>query len=109
MLIQGLNGQTEGLIIEYARMAKIHGRLIVDMQGDNTVHMVFLASFGRVNESQFIVKNLNAAEVLLRTCGLTQDQVASLRAEVTLNKITGVDVSLDEEIAARFRYTFPAK
>jgi len=104
----GLNGQSARYMIESAGMAKIHGRLIMDVQANGRVRTVFLDRLGRTDESPFILKNVNAAEVLLRTWGLMQDQVASLRSEVTRNKIAAVDVSLDEEIAAMFRYKSPS-
>jgi hypothetical protein len=84
-------------------MAKIHGRLIVEIQTNGTVHMMFLNRLDNADESPFIVKNVNAAEVLLRTWGLMPDQVASLRAEMKRNKIAAVDINLDDEIAANFR------
>ncbi len=59
-------------------MAKIPGKLIVDMFPDGTVRLVFLADIGggNVNASPVTAKDLDAAEALFmdvwiiaRTCG----------------------------------------
>lgn len=88
-------------------MAKITGRLIVDMFPDGTVRLVFIASIEGGNESPVIAKDLDAAEVLFMTCGLTPGRAAALRGEVTRNKVASVDASIDEEIVAKFRYVIP--
>ena len=86
-------------------MAKmIPGMLMVDMYPDGTVRLVFFADIGGGNEAPLKVKNLDAAEVLFMTCGLTPGRAAALRGEVKRNKVASVDTSVDEEVAAKFRY-----
>jgi hypothetical protein len=96
-------------MIESARMAKIPGKLVVDMLPDGTVRLVFLPSIGDRNASPVKAKDLDAAEVLFLTCGLRPDRAALLRAEVKQNRVASVDVSVDGEVAAKFRYTIPSR
>ena len=86
-------------------MAKIPGGLIVDMFPDGTVRLVFLASIGSGNASPVTVKDLDAAEALFSTCGLTPERAAALRDAVKRNKFVRVDLSVDEEVAAKFQCT----
>jgi hypothetical protein len=88
-------------------MAKISGRLVVDMLPDGTVRLIFLPIVNQHNASPVTVEDLYAAELLFMTCGLTADRAAALRAEVKRNKVASTDVSVDEEVAAKFRYTRP--
>jgi hypothetical protein len=88
-------------------MAKISGRLVVDMLPDGTVRLIFLPTVNQQNASPVTVEDLYAAELLFMTCGLTADRAAALRAEVNRNKVATTDVSVDEEVAAKFRYTRP--
>jgi hypothetical protein len=88
-------------------MAKIPGKLMVDLFPDGTVRLVFLADIGGGNESPVTAKDLDAAEVLFMTCGVSAELAAALRNEVERNKVASVETSLDEEIAAKFRYTKP--
>jgi hypothetical protein len=90
-------------------MAKIPGKLMVDMFPDGTVRLVFLPSSGDRITSPVTVEDLDAAEILFLTCGLRPDRAAMLRAEVKQNQVARVDVSVDEEIAAKFRYTIPSR
>jgi hypothetical protein len=41
------------------------------------------------------------------TCGLSPERAATLPAEVARNRVAVVDVSVDEEVAAKFRYAIP--
>ena len=84
-------------------MAKIPGGLIVDMLSDGTVRLVFLASIGSGNTSPVTVKDLDEAEALFLTCGLTPERAAALRDTVKRNRFVRVDMSVDEEIAAKFQ------
>jgi hypothetical protein len=88
-------------------MALIPGRLIVDLFPDGTVRLVFITGIGGGNEAPVIAKDLDAAEVLFITCGLTPERAAALRDEVQRNKVASVDTSVDEEIAAKFRCKRP--
>jgi hypothetical protein len=88
-------------------MAKIPGRLIVDMFPDGTVRIVFLPTVDQRNATPVTVEDLYAAELLFMTCGITADRAAALRDEVKRNKVASTDVSVDEEVAAKFRYTRP--
>jgi hypothetical protein len=85
-------------------MAKIPGRLIVDLFPNGTVRMVFLPHAGDGNASPLTAKDLDAAELLFMTCGLTSEHEAAVRAEVGRNKVVYVETSVDEEIATKFRY-----
>ena len=85
-------------------MAKIPGRLIVDLFPDGTVRLVFLIGIGGGNEAPLTAKDLDAAEVVFMTCGLTPGRAAALRGEVIRNKVASVDTSVDEEVAAKFQY-----
>jgi len=83
-------------------MVKIPGRLIVDLLPDGKVRIVFLSNNGDKYATPITVKDLEAAELFFTTCGLSAEHATALRAEVSRNKIAGVDTSLDEEIAAKF-------
>ena len=96
-------------MVESARMAKIPGKLMVDMFPDSTVRLVFLPSSGDGNASPVKAKDLNAAEALFMTCGLTQELAAALRNEVNRNKVASVETSVDEEVAAKFRHAIPSR
>jgi hypothetical protein len=85
----------------------IPGTLMVDMYPDGTVRLVFFADIGGGNEAPLTVKDLDAAEVLFMTCGLTPGRAAALRAKVKRNKVGRVDTSIDEEVAGKFRYKRP--
>jgi hypothetical protein len=86
-------------------MTKIPGKLIVDMFPDGTVRLVFLSALG--NACPVTAKDLDDAEVLFMTCGLSVEHAAALRGTLKRNKVAAVDTSVDEEIAAKFRYTKP--
>ena len=60
-------------------MAKIPGRLMVDLFPDGTVGMIFLPHTGDGNASLLTAKDLDAAELIFMTCELTPDHTASLR------------------------------
>jgi hypothetical protein len=90
-------------------MARIPGKLLVDLFPDGTVLLVFLPSVGQRNASPVTVEDLYAAEILFMTCGLSVNRAAALRAEVKRNKIATADVTVDEEIAAKFRYAVPPR
>ena len=90
-------------------MTKIPGRLIVDLLADGTVRIVFLSSNGDKDESPIKAKDIDAAEFLFLNCGLSVESAAALRAEVIRNKVGGADISINEEIAAKFQHTFPPK
>jgi hypothetical protein len=96
-------------MLESALMAKIPGKLMVDMFPDGTVRLVFLPSSGDRNASPVKAKALDAAEVLFMTCGLSPDWAAEIWAEVSRNKVASVDTSVEEEVAAKFRYVIPAR
>jgi|SRR5579862_2405492 len=85
-------------------VAKIPGRLIVDLFPDGTVRLIFLPTLGQRIASPVIVEDLYAAEFLFMKCGLTADRAAALRDEVKRNKMASTVVSVDKEVAAKFRY-----
>jgi hypothetical protein len=80
---------------------------MVDLFPDGTVGLVFLPSADQRTASPVTVEDLYAAEILFMTCGLSVNRAAALRAEVKRNKIASADVTVDEEIAAKFRYAVP--
>jgi len=88
-------------------MAKIPGRLIVDLFPDGMVRIVFLASIEGGNEIPLTANDLDAAEVIFKMCGLMPGEAAALRGTVKRNKFASVDTSVDEEVAAKFRYKRP--
>ena len=88
-------------------MAKIPGRLIVDLFPDGMVRIVFLPSSGVGNEIPLTAKDLDAAEAIFMMCGLTPAEATALRGTVMRNKVASMDVSVDEEAAAKFQYKRP--
>jgi len=52
-------------------MAHIAGRLLADLHPNGTVRIVFIASDGGGTETPFTAENLEAAEIVFMTCGLT--------------------------------------
>jgi hypothetical protein len=96
-------------MLESVLMEKIPGRLIMDLLPEGEVGIVFLRSSGDNDASPIKAKDINAAEFLFLNCGISVERAADLRAEVSRNKVAGVGISVEEEIAARFRHTFPFK
>jgi hypothetical protein len=90
-------------------MAQIPGRLVVDSLPDGTLRLAFLPTSGDKDAAPITLKDLNVAEFFFLTCGLSPERATALRDEVRRNKVASVDVSFDGDIAARLRYTFPAK
>ena len=83
-------------------MLEIKGSLIVDLHPAGTVRMVFIAILGGGHEAPVIAKNLDAAEVVFMTCGLTPERAATLSAKLERNKVASVRASIDNAIAANF-------
>ena len=81
----------------------------MDMFPDGTVRLVFLADIGGGNECPVTAKNLDEAEALFVTCGLSEELAAALRNEVERKKVASLDMVVDEEIAAKFRNTIPTR
>jgi hypothetical protein len=94
-------------MLESALMAKISGKLMVDLFPDGTVRLVFLPTVDQRNAPPVIVEDLYAAEELFMTCGLSKERAAALRAEVKRNKVASVETSVDGEVAAKFRHSMP--
>jgi hypothetical protein len=88
-------------------MARIPGRLVVDLFPNGTVRIVFIAGIGGGNETPLTTPSLDEAEVVFMTCGLNSMRAAALRAEFQLNKVASAETTVDEKIAAKFRYTRP--
>jgi hypothetical protein len=88
-------------------MALIPGRFIVDLFPDGTVRMVFIANTNGGNEIPLTAKDSDAAEIVFMTCGLTTERAAALRVELERNKVASVETTIDEVVAAKFRYTKP--
>jgi hypothetical protein len=96
-------------MVESARMAKIPGNLMVDLHPNGTVRLVFLPSVPLGNACPVNAKDLDAAEALFVECGLSAELAAALRNEVERNKVASVDVGVDEDVAAKFRYSIPTR
>ena len=88
-------------------MSKIPGRLLVDMRPSGTIKIVFIARYGGGNDVPFMAKNLDTAEVVFMTCGLSPERAAALRAELDRNKVVSVETRMDDTVAAKFRYGRP--
>jgi hypothetical protein len=85
-------------------MAKIPGGLLADLHPNGTVRIVFIASDDGGNEVPFTVKNVDAGEIVFVTCGLPPERATALRAELERNKVAGVETSIDDAVAAKYRY-----
>jgi len=83
-------------------MQKIAGRLFADLHPNGTVRMAFSAHTGGGNECPITAKNLDAGEVVFMTCGLTPERAAAMRAELERNKVSSVETSIDDALAAKF-------
>ena len=96
-------------MVESAGMAKIPGKLMVDLHPNGTVRLVFLPSEPLANASPVQTKDLDTAEALFVEYGLSAELAAALRNEVERNKVASVETSVDEEIGAKFRNTVPSR
>ena len=65
-------------------------------------HLLFRVCGG--NETPFTATDLDAAEVVFMTCGLTPERAAALRAELERNKVASVETRIDDAVAKKFRY-----
>jgi hypothetical protein len=88
-------------------MALIPARLLADLHPSGTVRIVFIAHIGGGNERPITAKNLDAAEIVFMRCGLTPERAVALRAELERNKVVSVQTSIDDAVAAKFRYAKP--
>jgi hypothetical protein len=88
-------------------MPKIPGRLLADLHPNGTVRIVFIATNGGGNGTPFTAKNLDAAELIFMTCGLTPIRAAAIRAELERNKVASTQTNLDDAVVEKFRYTRP--
>lgn len=84
-------------------MPKLTGRLLADLHPDGTVRIVFIATFRGGNEAPIRAIDLDAAEIIFQTCGLSADRAAALKEEVQRNKVASIEATVDEEVAAKFR------
>jgi hypothetical protein len=96
-------------MLESALMAKISGKLMVDLFPDGTVRLAILPSVDQRNASPVTVEDLYAAEELFMMCGLSKDRAAALRAEVKRNKGASLETNVEGEAAVKFRHTMPSK
>jgi len=88
-------------------MAKIPGRLIVDLFPDGMVRIAFLASVELGEEIPLTAMDLDSAMDIFIICGLMPGEAAALRRTLKRDRIAIVDASVDEEVAAKFRYRRP--
>ncbi len=68
--------------------------------------IVFIAHIGGGNEL-ITAKNPDAAEIVFMRCGLTPERAVVLRAELERNEVVSVQTSIDDAVAAKFRYAKP--
>jgi hypothetical protein len=85
-------------------MPRITGRLLADLHPNGTVRVMFISGVGGGNEVPFTAKSLDAAEIVFMTCGLTQERAAAMRTELERNKVVCAETSVDDAVAAEFRY-----
>src|ERR1700674_5390733 len=85
-------------------MPRITGRLLAALHPNGTVRIMFIAGVGGVNEVPFTAKSLDAAEIVFMTCSLTRERAAALRKELERNKVVCAETSIDDAVAAKFRY-----
>jgi hypothetical protein len=89
-------------------MPKLKGTLMADLHPENgTVRVAFISTFGGGDVSPVKAMDLDAAEIVFMTCGLSEEQAAAFRAKVQRNKVASVETSVDEEVGAKFRYKGP--
>jgi hypothetical protein len=74
------------------------------MRPSGPIKIVFIARYGGGNDVPFMAKNLDTAEVVFMTCGLSPERAAALRIELEHNKVASVETSIDDAVAAKFRY-----
>jgi hypothetical protein len=53
---------------------------------------------------QMFLRRSDSAEIVFKTCGLTPERAAALRAELDRNKVVSVETSIDGAVAEKFRY-----
>jgi hypothetical protein len=87
-------------------MAKIPGRLIVDLLPGRKVRMVFLPRNGNMDVYPIRITDLDAAELLFMACGLQAGRAAELYIEMCTNKVAGADTIVDDALAGKFRLAF---
>jgi hypothetical protein len=85
-------------------MPRITGRLLAELHPNGMVRVIFITGVGGGNEVPFMAKSLDAAEIVFMTCALTQERAAALRTELERNKVVSVETSVDDAVAAKFRY-----
>jgi hypothetical protein len=95
-------GMPKGVQFREAQM-NISGRLLADLHPNGTVRIVFIAYTGGGNETPLTANDLDAAEIVFMTCGLTPDRAAALRTELDRNKVVSIETSMDEAVAVKFR------
>jgi hypothetical protein len=88
-------------------MARIPGRLVADLHPHGTVRIVFIATNSGGKETSFTAKNLDAAEIVFMTCGLTPIRAVAIRAELERNKTSSVETSINDIVAEHFRRATP--
>jgi hypothetical protein len=88
-------------------MTKIPGRLIVDLLPDGKLRLTFLPNSGGKNAATIRAIDLDVAMALFMACGLSAERAAALRTEVIRNNVATLVIGVDEEVAAKFRHTFP--
>ena len=75
------------------------------MLPDGAVRLVFIDSMGSGNASPITAKDLDEAEALFVECGLSAERAAALRNEVERNEVVSLEISIDEKMARKFRYS----
>ena len=60
------------------------------LASERHVRIVFIAHIGGGNERPITANNLDAAEIVFMSCGLTPERAVALRAELERNKAFSV-------------------
>jgi hypothetical protein len=84
-------------------MAHLPGRLLAELRPTGMVRMIFISQAGSANDPPLIIKDLDAAEVVFMTCGLTKERAVALRAELERDKAVTAEAMIDDTVAAQFR------
>jgi hypothetical protein len=84
-------------------MPRITGRLLADLHPNGTVPIAFIAGVGGGNETPMTARDLDAAEIVFMTCGLTRERAAAMRTELERTKVVSVETCVDDAVVAKLR------
>jgi hypothetical protein len=94
-------GDAHSLSRRRIKMAKISGRLNMELRQDGSVTITFVPNMGGGNMSPLIAKNIDVAEDdFIRTFGQTPARAAAIRNDLGQERAVNVEISVDVELAA---------